>query len=223
MPFSARAAAVAAVFVSSTLIAASTPGLALVLDKPLRVAALQPVNGAATTNVPVDPQLAISPVATDVTIDPVAQPEPVTIEAQPHAAATTLAAAVSAQSMPDTLDGELRCLASAIYYEAKGEPLAGQLGVAHVILNRTRSGKFPQSVCGVVTQPGQFSFVHGGQMPTPGTQNAAWRTATAIAQIALDEAWENPVPKALYFHASRVAPNWGKQRVALIGRHVFYR
>lgn len=224
MPFSVRAAAIAVIFATSTFNAAGTPGLAFVLDKPLRVAPLQPLNGATTTNVPIDPQLATTPVASEVTTVPVSEPvDPAAAEAAPQVTATTLAAAVAAQSMPESLDDDLRCLASAIYYEAKGEPLAGQLGVAHVILNRTRSGKFPKSVCGVVTQPGQFSFVRGGQMPMPATHNAAWRTAAAIARIAIDEAWASPVPKALYFHATRVSPNWGKRRVASIGRHVFYR
>lgn len=229
MQFTLRAAAAAAILATSTLIAASTPGLAFVLDKPLRVAPLQPLNGAVTTNVPIDPQLVTTPVASAVAVDPISAPSaeddtpPNDDVAKPRVAAASLAAAVAAQSLPESPSDDLRCLASAIYFEAKGEPLAGQLGVAQVILNRTRSGRFPRSVCGVVTQRGQFSFVRGGQMPTPGARNAAYRVATAIAQIALDEAWESPVPQALFFHAVHVSPNWGKQRVASIGRHVFYR
>ncbi|HJO66877.1 MAG TPA: cell wall hydrolase, partial [Sphingomonas sanguinis] len=60
---------------------------------------------------------------------------------------------------------ELRCLAGAIYFEGRGEPLAGQLAVAQVILNRTKSGRFPTDVCNVIKQRGQFSFVRGGEIP----------------------------------------------------------
>ncbi|NWP61348.1 cell wall hydrolase, partial [Escherichia coli] len=64
----------------------------------------------------------------------------------------SLSEAVAAQDAPASLDSELNCLAVSVYYEAKSEPLAGQLAVADVILNRTESGRFPRSVCGVVTQ-----------------------------------------------------------------------
>ncbi|WP_375396709.1 cell wall hydrolase [uncultured Sphingomonas sp.] len=134
----------------------------------------------------------------------------------------TLAAAVSAQVVSDEDDDELECLAVAVYYEAKGEPLAGQLAVADVILSRARSGRFPTSLCQVVTQPGQFSFVRGGRVPSP-APGPQYRTAMAIAKIAIADAWDNPAPQALYFHAKRVSPGWVRARVALIGNHIFYR
>jgi spore germination cell wall hydrolase CwlJ-like protein len=134
----------------------------------------------------------------------------------------SLAAAVAAQDMPGDMDSELSCLAGAVYFESKGEPLSGQLAVANVIINRTTSGRFPASICSVVKQPGQFSFVRGGRIPAVGS-NAQYRTATAIAKIALADAWADPAPKALYFHARRVSPNWGKGRVAMIGNHIFFR
>src|SRR3546814_1697830 len=65
-----------------------------------------------------------------------------------------------------TIDPELRCLAGAVYFESRGESLAGQLAVAHVIINRAESGRFPSSYCGVVHQRSQFSFVRGGKMPS---------------------------------------------------------
>ncbi|WP_341850080.1 cell wall hydrolase [Sphingomonas immobilis] len=117
---------------------------------------------------------------------------------------------------------ELTCLAGAIYFEAKGEPLSGQLAVGEVILNRTKSGRFPRSVCSVVTQPGQFAFVRGGQVPAI-APNSQYRTALAVARVALADAWDSPAPDALYFHARRVAPKWGRATVAAIGNHVFYR
>ena len=117
---------------------------------------------------------------------------------------------------------ELRCLATGVYFESRSEPHEGQLAVAHVILNRARSGRFAATNCGVLTQRGQFSFVRGGVVPTP-PQNGQWRTAVAIARIASEGDWRNPAPGAMYFHASRVSPGWGRAMVARLGNHVFYR
>lgn len=135
---------------------------------------------------------------------------------------STLDAAVAAQTA--TIDDEeLNCLAIGVYYESKGEPLAGQLAVADVILNRTTSGRFPTSVCGVLTQRGQFSFVKGGRLPDVDTSRPAWKTAVAIARIATQDLWDSPAEGALFFHARRVSPTWNHTRVASLGNHVFYR
>ncbi|MEN2748637.1 cell wall hydrolase [Sphingomonas sp. T9W2] len=135
---------------------------------------------------------------------------------------STLDAAVAAQTA--TIDDEeLNCLAIGVYYESKGEPLAGQLAVADVILNRTTSGRFPASVCGVLTQRGQFSFVKGGRLPDVDTSRPAWKTAVAIARIATQDLWDSPAEGALFFHARRVSPKWNHTRVASLGNHVFYR
>lgn len=134
----------------------------------------------------------------------------------------SLAAAVAAQPASIAADEELRCLAGAIYFEARGEPLSGQLGVAEVILNRAASGRFARGVCGVVTQPGQFSFVRGGRVPAV-ADNANYRTAVSVAKVALAEAWESDASDALYFNARRAAPGGARVRVAAIGNHVFYR
>ena len=64
-----------------------------------------------------------------------------------------------------TDNGEQDCLASAVYFEARGEPIEGQLAVAEVVLNRAQSGRYPRTVCQVVTQPWQFSFVRRGHIP----------------------------------------------------------
>lgn len=134
----------------------------------------------------------------------------------------TLSAAVAAQDHPADADDELHCLAVGVYYESKGEPLSGQLAVADVILNRSTSGRFPRSVCGVLKQAGQFSFVRGGSLPTP-PANAHWRKAMAVAQVAQKELWESPVEDALYFHARYVSPGWKRPRVGTVGNHIFYR
>ena len=121
------------------------------------------------------------------------------------------------------LDDEMRCLAIAVYYEARGEPLAGQLAVAQVILNRRDSGRFASSICGVVYQRGPFSFTWDGHSDRP-RNNATWRTAQAIAVIAATDDWQEIVPDATHFHARRVSPGWKRlQRVSAVGNHVFYR
>lgn len=134
----------------------------------------------------------------------------------------TLSAAVAAHEGDADADSELNCLAVGVYYEAKSEPLAGQLAVADVIINRTQSGRFPKSICSVITQRGQFSFVRGGKLPTP-PANAQWRKALAVAKVAQKDLWDSPAGNALYFHARYVKPSWARARVATVGNHVFYR
>jgi N-acetylmuramoyl-L-alanine amidase len=135
----------------------------------------------------------------------------------------TLAQLVADYSASVTPDEQTECLARAVYYESKGEPLAGQLTVAEVIINRANSGRFASTLCGVVRQRSQFSFVRGGVIPTPPTASRDWRTAVAIAQIATRELAEGGAPRALFFHARRVSPGWRLTRVATVGNHVFYR
>lgn len=120
------------------------------------------------------------------------------------------------------LDSQMECLATAVYFESKGEPLDGQLAVAQVILNRVEAGRFGASICDVVKAPKQFSFVRGGSMPAP-TNMAQWETAKAIALIATSGSWPEIVPDATHFHATRVSPGWKLKRVATVGQHVFYR
>lgn len=119
---------------------------------------------------------------------------------------------------------ELECLATGIYFESKGEPLAGQLAVGKVIANRAASGgRFPGTYCGVLFQRGQFSFVHGHSLPSVAHGNRQWQTAVAIARIVDQGLQSSAVGNALFFHARYVSPGWGLKRVASIGNHVFYR
>src|SRR5690242_3131204 len=119
---------------------------------------------------------------------------------------------------------ELECLATGIYFEAKSEPLAGQLAVGKVIANRAQSrGRFPGTYCGVLFQRGQFSFVHGHSLPAVGHGNKQWQTAVAVAKIVAQGLKESSVGDALFFHARYVSPGWRMKRVASIGNHVFYR
>lgn len=125
---------------------------------------------------------------------------------------------------PDAGSHQLDCLATGVYFEAKGEPLAGQLAVGQVIANRSESGgRFPDSYCGVLFQRGQFSFVHGHTLPSVSHSNRQWQTAVAIAKI-VDEGLQNSAAgNALFFHARYVSPGWHLKRVASIGNHIFYR
>ena len=212
----------------ASLIGLSSPGFASEMDKtPLSkptLAALIPVNGDASVKVPMTPTPEIPGVTVQkLPSDEAAQSSARAGDTDETAEFASLEAAVAAQDTPAAVDADLACLAGAIYFESKGEPLAGQLAVADVIINRTRSGRFPSTICGVVTQAGQFSFVRGGEIPHINPNRKAYRTALAVAQVALAQAWDNPAPDALYFHAKRVKPGWGRARVASIGHHIFFR
>lgn len=146
---------------------------------------------------------------------------PLDAEGQP---APSLAVLVEREAQDGAdLDSEARCLATAVFYEARAESLAGKLAVARVVINRARSGRFPSSLCGVVAQRGQFSFVRGGQIPTVGANNPQWASCVAIANIALKDAWKSKAEGALFFHASRVSPGWGRPLLAQVDNHLFYR
>jgi N-acetylmuramoyl-L-alanine amidase len=123
----------------------------------------------------------------------------------------------------DVADEETDCLARAVYWESKGEPLVGQLAVADVIINRAQSGRFASTICGVVRQRSQFSFVHGGYIPPAPQGSAQWHIAVAIARIARQDLAGDAAPQALFFHARSVHPGWRLTRVASVGNHVFYR
>ncbi len=154
--------------------------------------------------------------ASDYTIIPEAAEEAAPSRAE------SLAAMVAERASTEIANREEECLAAAIYFEARSEPLEGQLAVAQVILNRASSGRFPASLCGVVFQPSQFSFVRGSAFPPIARTSQDWREAVAVARIAREGAWNSRAANALYFHASRVSPGWRLSRVAAIGNHVFY-
>jgi spore germination cell wall hydrolase CwlJ-like protein len=203
MRFSTRAGGVAAALLLCALVAVSpTPSRA------------RPVS---------DPSLPLVPaLAVDL---PPAAPAPMPVETVPAAPvpAPSLAARIADDADPAPSDAEEACLASAVYFESKGEPLRGQLAVAQVIVNRTRSGRFPASLCGVVKQRGQFSFVHSGHLPSVPRASAGWRKALAVARIARGDGAGPAAGNALFFHARRVSPGWHAVRVATIGNQVFYR
>jgi spore germination cell wall hydrolase CwlJ-like protein len=168
------------------------------------------------------PALAQTPLtAANLGIETLADPAPA---AQPaDAAPPPLSALVAAHAGIETANEEGECLARAVYWESRGEPLSGQLAVAEVIINRARSGRFAPTLCGVVRQPSQFSFVRRGYIPQPPQASRDWQTAVAIARIATDRLAQGGAPQALFFHARRINPGWRLTRVATVGNHVFYR
>ena len=138
----------------------------------------------------------------------------------------TLAELVRANLDGAPLSAELSCLATAVYFEAKGEPLEGQLAVAEVVENRAKSGRYPTSLCGVVKQKAQFSFVKaGGRFPTINPGCPYWKKAQAIARIAASKLASELTSDVLWYHADYVAPTWrqGLSKVEKIGAHIFYR
>ncbi len=221
-----RAAAIAAMtFSLAGLISHSSPVRASDLSRgaiSASIPVIQINNPVTPVSVPVSdtPQVPVSSAATQNPLQMI-QSVPTEDESDDDDY-NSLAEAVAAQDSAQ-VDATQRCLAGAIYFESKGEPLSGQLAVANVIINRSKSGRFPADICSVVKQRGQFSFVRGGEIPSIDEGRAAWRTALAVARIALEAAWDSPAPKALFFNTADRRPGGNLTRIAMIGNHVFYR
>jgi len=124
-----------------------------------------------------------------------------------------------------------KCLAEAIYFEARGEEVRGQMAVAQVVLNRVFSGKYPNTVCGVVYQNAhrhlhcQFTFACDG-VPDIVREPDMWERAKTIAAEMLDgKLWLPEVGKATHYHASWVRPGWVREMTKMhrLGVHTFYR
>jgi hypothetical protein len=126
-----------------------------------------------------------------------------------------------------SLNEQEECIAIAVYHEARGEPLDGQLAVAEVIMNRAASGRYPAGWCQVVKQPWQFSFVNPrtGRIPAVNRDSASWAYAQAITRIAVGNFADALPGDVLWYHADYVAPSWGRRlaKVEKIGAHIFYR
>ena len=130
-------------------------------------------------------------------------------------------------SIPEIDHNELRCLAEAVYFESKNESLRGQRAVAHVIINRTKSSKFPETICSVINQKYkstcQFSYKCDGASDIPNNKNN-FATAVKIAKDILEGERDN-TNGALFFHNNTVRPLWAKtsKMTTIIGNHKFYR
>ena len=127
--------------------------------------------------------------------------------------------------------GEQQCLASGIYFEARGESVKGQAAVAQVILNRVRNPAYPKTICGVVYQNEdwrnrcQFSFACDSIKDRVNSEYH-WRVARDVAMaVTAGKIWLPQVGSATHYHAVYVRPKWAKtmEKVGRIGLHVFYR
>jgi hypothetical protein len=218
-----QASAVAlAAMVGFTMVGAAGSGAfaqALSQDEQTAEAAAEPLAGEGTADDEVGQVRFVSLEVVQPLPDPAGQGElsRATLEAG------SLEDLVAAIPTEGELSNDMQCLAGAIYFEARGEPLDGQLAVGRVIVNRAESGRFPASYCGVVYQRAQFSFIRAGRMPAINTASQAWQNAKAIARIAHEGLWDSPAKGALYFHASYVNPRWRLTRVGQVNRHIFYR
>ena len=132
---------------------------------------------------------------------------------------------------PDHEAREKKCLAEAVYFEARSEPVDGQAAVAQVVLNRVRSGLYPNSICGVVYQNRhrynacQFSFACEGKSLRV-TESESWRAAVKVADDVLSgTTYLSDVGSATHYHANYVRPRWARSLVKMdvIGRHIFYK
>ena len=131
----------------------------------------------------------------------------------------------------DNMGREKKCLAEAVYFEARSEPEEGQAAVAQVVLNRVSSGLYPSSVCGVVYQNRQrykacqFSFACEGKSLRI-NDSESWRTAVEIANEVMDgRKYSADVGFSTHYHANYVKPRWAKRlrKMDVIGRHIFYQ
>lgn len=125
-----------------------------------------------------------------------------------------------------------KCLAEAVYWEARSEPERGQMAVAQVVVNRAVSGFYPRDICGVVYQNAhrylacQFTFACEGRRSLVATEPEPWTLASRIARDMLaGRTWLAEVGHATHYHATYVRPWWARSmnRLQQIGVHVFYR
>jgi len=126
---------------------------------------------------------------------------------------------------------QLDCLTRNIYWEAASEPFEGKVAVAQVTMNRVESGRFADTVCGVVYQKNvfyervvcQFSWLCENTHKTRAVYQPLWQESELVAKKVLLENFRLPSMKdALYYHADYVNPNWRKPRIEKIGHHIFY-
>lgn len=125
----------------------------------------------------------------------------------------------------------MRCLAEAVYFEARSEPEDGQAAVAQVVLNRVKSGLYPNSICGVVYQNRhrylacQFTFACEGKSLRV-TDAASWKSAVKVSRAVFEgQTYLPDVGAATHYHADYVRPYWAKRlkKMDVIGRHIFYK
>ena len=127
-------------------------------------------------------------------------------------------------------DKQMSCLAEALYFEARGEPIKGQLAVGEVILNRVEDRRYPSSICKVVNQGTgrrfacQFTYTCDGKLETV-HERKPYEIALKIAKILLTTHDRKLTRGSTHYHSNYVDPKWSKkfERVAKFGRHIFYK
>jgi spore germination cell wall hydrolase CwlJ-like protein len=216
------------------------------VQSPAAAAAGSTGAAASTTTPSVGRALALSsttPAPADATpieiaAAPVSAPQSMRLDRLPHSD-TTVATRVDPDERPryadlvnpDNLGKEQRCLAEAVYFEARSEPEEGQAAVAQVVLNRVRSGLYPSSICGVVYQNRhrhlacQFTFACEGKALRI-TEPEAWDDARRIATAVLEgRTYLADVGSSTHYHANYVRPYWSRRlkKMDVIGRHIFYK
>jgi spore germination cell wall hydrolase CwlJ-like protein len=144
---------------------------------------------------------------------------------------TTLAESPSVVSIK-TVERNLDCMAMNIYREAGYEPFEGKVAVAQVTMNRVKSGRFGNDVCGVVYQKNiimekvvcQFSWACDSAAKARPVNHAAYQESYEVAKKVLLEGFSLSVLKdALYYHAAYVNPRWPLEKIGQIGQHIFYK
>jgi hypothetical protein len=128
-------------------------------------------------------------------------------------------------------ESELLCLQKNIYFEARNQPLEGQIAVGLVTYNRVADWRYPDTFCGVVYDPYQFSWTHQG-VDKPGfirnnIDQQSWNTARNVSMMIYNNDVDNYLPSVLHYHADRVNPHWAssefKRVFTQIGDHIFYQ
>ena len=127
-------------------------------------------------------------------------------------------------------DKQMSCLAEALYFEARGEPIEGQLAVGEVILNRVEDTRYPSSICKVINQGTgrrfacQFTYTCDGKLETV-NERKPYEVALKIAKILMTTHDRKLTRGSTHYHSNYVNPRWSKkfERVAKFGRHIFYR
>ncbi len=132
----------------------------------------------------------------------------------------------------DFREKQLACLAKNVYHEAGGEPFEGKVAVAQVTLNRVDSGQFPNDVCKTIYEKNviyskvicQFSWTCDKVTMFKPVNKVSYDESMIVAQKVLLEGFRLPsLEKAMYFHGDYINPGWKRERIAKIGRHIFYK
>jgi len=189
--------------------------------------------------------LGANPASADTGLDSVIEREQASLNAQPGARFRQYLKAFRPKPKPITVsytrawiddqptaqgDENFRCLSEALYFEARGETVKGQFAVAEVIMNRVKSARFPDSLCGVIRQGTgkkyqcQFTYTCDGRKEVI-AEKQAFERVSKVARAIIDGVAEELTSGATHYHTTAVRPSWSRvyKRTAKIGVHIFYR